>query len=220
MIRNESDLQRVDFGKGDGLVPVIVQDAHDARVLMLGYMNHLAAAETLRRGKVTFWSRSRNRLWEKGETSGHTLNLVSIALDCDQDALLVRATPKGPVCHRGTPTCFDAESVPANGSTRGTELEFLGVLEAIIAERMAAPDAGSYTAKLLAAGPKRIAQKVGEEGVEVALAGSSGETTELVSESADLLYHLIVMLKSRGSSLGAVAEELRRRHAAAPTRGR
>lgn len=210
MICNETDLRSIDFAKGDGLVPAIVQDAHSGRVLMLGYMNETAAAETLRRRKVTFWSRSRNRLWEKGESSGHTLALVSMSLDCDQDALLVRAAPAGPVCHRGTPTCFDDE-VAFDGSS----VDFLETLEGIIADRMVNPDPGSYTAKLIGAGTRRIAQKVGEEGVEVALAGVGGGKAELVSESADLLYHLIVMLKSRDSSLGDVTEELRRRHAAA-----
>ena len=213
MIRNEQDLARIDFAKGDGLVPVIVQDARSARVLMLGYMNAIAASETLRRGRVVFWSRSKNRLWEKGETSGHTLSVVSMALDCDDDTLLIRATPAGPVCHRGTTTCFDDDLVAAD------TLGFLGELEAVVATRMTAATDASYTAKLLAAGTRRIAQKVGEEGVEVALAGAAGDPKELVSESADLLYHLIVMLKSRGLSLGDVTAELQRRHADAVARG-
>jgi phosphoribosyl-ATP pyrophosphohydrolase/phosphoribosyl-AMP cyclohydrolase len=213
MIRNEQDLARIDFAKGDGLVPVIVQDAQNSRVLMLGYMNATAAAETLRRGRVVFWSRSKNRLWEKGESSGHTLTVVSMALDCDGDTLLIRATPAGPVCHRGTTTCFDDDAVTAE------TLGFLGELETIIAARMTSATDASYTAKLLAAGTRRIAQKVGEEGVEVALAGASGDAKELVSESADLLYHLLVMLKARDLSLGDVAAELRRRHRDAVARG-
>jgi len=213
MIRNEQDLARIDFAKGDGLVPVIVQDAQNSRVLMLGYMNATAAAETLRRGRVVFWSRSKNRLWEKGESSGHTLTVVSMALDCDVDTLLIRATPAGPVCHRGTTTCFDDDAVTAE------TLGFLGELETIIAARMTSATDASYTAKLLAAGTRRIAQKVGEEGLEVALAGASGDAKELVSESADLLYHLLVMLKARDLSLGDVAAELRRRHRDAVARG-
>jgi phosphoribosyl-ATP pyrophosphohydrolase/phosphoribosyl-AMP cyclohydrolase len=213
MIRNEQDLACIDFAKGDGLVPVIVQDAQNSRVLMLGYMNATAAAETLRRGRVVFWSRSKNRLWEKGESSGHTLTVVSMALDCDVDTLLIRATPAGPVCHRGTTTCFDDDAVTAE------TLGFLGELETIIAARMTSATDASYTAKLLAAGTRRIAQKVGEEGLEVALAGASGDAKELVSESADLLYHLLVMLKARDLSLGDVAAELRRRHRDAVARG-
>ena len=213
MIRNQQDLARIDFAKGDGLVPVIVQDAQNSRVLMLGYMNATAAAETLRRGRVVFWSRSKNRLWEKGESSGHTLTVVSMALDCDVDTLLIRATPAGPVCHRGTTTCFDDDAVTAE------TLGFLGELETIIASRMTSATDASYTAKLLAAGTRRIAQKVGEEGLEVALAGASGDAKELVSESADLLYHLLVMLKARDLSLGDVAAELRRRHRDAVARG-
>jgi len=213
MIRDQQDLARIDFAKGDGLVPVIVQDAQNSRVLMLGYMNATAAAETLRRGRVVFWSRSKNRLWEKGESSGHTLTVVSMALDCDVDTLLIRATPAGPVCHRGTTTCFDDDAVTAE------TLGFLGELETIIAARMTSATDASYTAKLLAAGTRRIAQKVGEEGLEVALAGASGDAKELVSESADLLYHLLVMLKARDLSLGDVAAELRRRHRDAVARG-
>lgn len=216
MIRNEQDLTRIDFAKGDGLVPVIVQDAASARVLMLGYMNSSAAAETLRRGRVVFWSRSKNRLWEKGETSGHSLGVVSMALDCDADTLLVRAVPAGPVCHRGTPTCFDDV---ADEAVAAETLGFLGELEAIIANRMTSATEASYTAKLLAAGTRRIAQKVGEEGVEVALAGAAGNREELISESADLLYHLIVMLKSRDLSLRDVAAELQSRHRVAVARG-
>ncbi|NDD75390.1 MAG: bifunctional phosphoribosyl-AMP cyclohydrolase/phosphoribosyl-ATP diphosphatase HisIE [Gammaproteobacteria bacterium] len=216
MIRNDQDLARIDFAKGDGLVPVIVQDAASARVLMLGYMNSSAAAETLRRGRVVFWSRSKNRLWEKGETSGHSLKLVSMTLDCDADTLLIRATPAGPVCHRGTTTCFDDV---ADDAVAAETLGFLDELEAIITHRMTSATDTSYTAKLLAAGPRRVAQKVGEEGVEVALAGAAGDVEELVSESADLLYHLIVMLKSRDLSLRDVTAELRRRHDDAVARG-
>ncbi|NBW89569.1 MAG: bifunctional phosphoribosyl-AMP cyclohydrolase/phosphoribosyl-ATP diphosphatase HisIE [Gammaproteobacteria bacterium] len=208
MISQESELQAVDFAKGDGLVPAIIQHSLDGRVLMLGYMNRMAAAETLRRQRVVFWSRSRDQLWEKGETSGHTLQLVSMQLDCDHDTLLIRALPKGPVCHRGTDTCFDDEGFAVS------DVAFLETLERVVAGRMASAAAGSYTAKLLAAGPKRIAQKVGEEGLEVALAGAAGDRAELVSESADLLYHLLVMLQARGSSLAEVAGELQRRHAA------
>ncbi|MHB8817239.1 MAG: bifunctional phosphoribosyl-AMP cyclohydrolase/phosphoribosyl-ATP diphosphatase HisIE, partial [Steroidobacteraceae bacterium] len=163
---------------------------------------------TLARGRVVFFSRSRQCLWEKGETSGHTLHLAGVRTDCDRDALLVTALPVGPVCHVGTATCFG--DGPPTGAGR---LAFLGALEAVIAQRMAERPEGSYTARLHASGPKRIAQKVGEEGLEVALAAVAETDDKLVAESADLLYHLLLLLKSRGLRLEHVVAELECRHA-------
>ncbi|MGD9599844.1 MAG: bifunctional phosphoribosyl-AMP cyclohydrolase/phosphoribosyl-ATP diphosphatase HisIE [Steroidobacteraceae bacterium] len=206
---SKADLVTIAFDARDGLVPAIVQDADAGDVLMLGYMNSAALTATIERGRVVFFSRSRKRLWEKGETSGHTLDLVDIAADCDSDTLLVTARPRGPVCHKGCRTCFG--DTPRNAT--GT-LDFLATLESLIARRHAGRPAGSYTTRLFDAGPTRIAQKVGEEGVEVALAGSSGSTDELAAEAADLLYHLLVLLRSRDLPLSRVMDELAARHAA------
>ena len=192
--------------KMSGLIPAIVQDAFDGRVLMQGYMNKDALTHTLESGQVTFWSRSREQLWTKGETSRHYLDLVDIHPDCDSDCLLVRARQEGPTCHLGLDTCFDAEArvMP--------ELAFLADLERVIACRDEERPAGSYTTKLLEAGVKRIAQKVGEEGVETALAAAAGGDEEVLNESADLLYHLLVLLRSRKLELGSLVEVLKIRH--------
>lgn len=208
---SEPDIERLDFGKGDGLLPVIVQHARFGEVLMLGYMNPEALRETLRRRRVVFWSRSKQRLWEKGETSGNHLAVLDVRADCDQDALLVVVEPAGPVCHLGTRSCF-GDTGPSRAGGPG----FLDELERVIEDRIARPgvDSGSYTARLFAAGPRRIAQKVGEEGVEVALAAVAQEPEALVAESADLLFHLIVLLRARGLRLDDVVAELARRHAA------
>lgn len=201
------DVDSLDFAKGDGLLPAIVQDVDRGAVLMLGYMNRDALRETLIRGRVVFFSRSKQRLWEKGETSGHALQLVGVAADCDRDTLLVQARPLGPACHLGTPTCF------GNGpQSRAERLSFLGTLEDVIERRIAADAANSYTVKLFREGTRRIAQKVGEEGVEVALAASAGDDSEVVTESADLLYHLALLLRARGLGLEQVADELAARH--------
>ncbi len=203
-----ADVGRLDFTKGDGLIPAVVQHAGTGAVLMVGYMNPDALRETFSRRHVVFYSRSKQRLWEKGETSGHFLEWVEIRTDCDSDALLVTALPKGPVCHTGTATCFG--DAPLTSAER---LAFLADLEGIIERRVADRPEGSYTARLFSQGPKRIAQKVGEEGLEVALA-SVGETDDkVVSESADLLFHLLVLLKSRGLPLTKVVAELASRHA-------
>jgi phosphoribosyl-AMP cyclohydrolase / phosphoribosyl-ATP pyrophosphohydrolase len=200
-----ADLCALDFAKGAGLLPAIVQHADNAAVLMLGYMSPEALAATLARGRVVFFSRSRGALWQKGATSGHTLQLVSVHADCDRDALLVRARPHGPTCHLGSSSCFgEAATAPEN---------FLGQLEALIAARRHLAPQASYTARLTAAGLPRMAQKVGEEAVEVVLAGSGGSERELVSESADLLFHLLVLLAARGVPLAAVTRELAARHA-------
>jgi phosphoribosyl-AMP cyclohydrolase / phosphoribosyl-ATP pyrophosphohydrolase len=200
------DIPALDFDKCGGLLPAIVQHAQTGAVLMLGYMNREALRETLTRRRIVFFSRSRQCLWEKGETSGHTLKLIGVLTDCDRDTLLITALPAGPVCHLGTATCF-GESPPAAG-----RLAFLGALESVIARRMADRPEGSYTARLHAQGPKRLAQKVGEEGLEVALAAVAEADDKLIAESADLLYHLLLLLKSRGLRLEHVVAELESRH--------
>ncbi|HEY6456564.1 MAG TPA: bifunctional phosphoribosyl-AMP cyclohydrolase/phosphoribosyl-ATP diphosphatase HisIE [Steroidobacteraceae bacterium] len=204
-----SDLSRLDFSKGAGLLPAIIQHADTGAVLMLGYMNAAALAATQTRGRVVFYSRGRQRLWEKGETSGHTLNVEAIRIDCDADALLISARPLGPTCHEGTITCFGDAAL--NGATR---LGFLAQLTAIIEQRSHESADRSYTAKLLDGGLARMAQKVGEEGVEVALAAVAQSDDKLVAESADLLFHLMVLLKAKGLQLEDVVKELAVRHAA------
>ncbi len=202
-------LDELDWTKSGGLLPAVVQDATSGAVLMLGYMNREALTQTLSTGRAVFYSRTRQRLWLKGETSGNYLNVVGIHADCDRDSLLVLATPTGPVCHEGTPTCF---TQPA---TAAEPLAFFAELEAIIGRRIAQnpqDTATSYTARLLAEGPARIAQKIGEEGVEVALAAVGSDDARIVSETADLAYHLLLLLKSRNLSLGQVAQELKSRH--------
>lgn len=175
---------------GDGLLPVVVQDAHTLRVLMLGYMDREALAVTLAGDRVTFFSRSRRRLWTKGESSGHHLTLVSIETDCDADTLLVRAIPHGPTCHRGTTSCF----ADAAGDT-------LADVDSVIAQRERDRPEGSYTTTLFESGVRRIAQKVGEEGVETALAAVAEDDAALLGEAADLAYHLLVLLRARGLGL-------------------
>jgi phosphoribosyl-ATP pyrophosphohydrolase/phosphoribosyl-AMP cyclohydrolase len=199
-----------DWEKMEGLLPAIVQDAFDGRVLMLGYMNAEALRVTAETGKVTFWSRSREALWTKGETSGNVLNFVEAALDCDRDCLLVQAHPAGPTCHTGTPTCFDTPGESGPGPRPG--LAFLAELERVIKERDRLRPEGSYTTRLLEEGVKRIAQKVGEEGVETALAAAAGGTDELLDESSDLLYHLLVLLRSRQLDLADLLARLAARH--------
>ncbi len=188
-----------------GMIPAIVQDSASGEVRMLGYMNRDALEATVKTGFVTFYSRSRGALWRKGETSGNTLALVGIALDCDRDALLVTATPNGPTCHNGTTSCFGDTQAPGTG--------FIAELERALIDRAKADPATSYTARLLSEGVKRVAQKVGEEGVETALAGVAGDDAELASEAADLVYHLTLLLQARGLSWSPVIDELRRRHA-------
>ncbi|MEE2566736.1 bifunctional phosphoribosyl-AMP cyclohydrolase/phosphoribosyl-ATP diphosphatase HisIE [Hyphobacterium marinum] len=202
-----TDAPDIDFDKGEGLVPAIVQDAATRQVLMLGYMNRDAFTRTLETGQVTFFSRSKNRLWTKGETSGNTLSLVSIRSDCDRDTLLVEARPAGPACHTGSVSCFDDGDAPGLG--------FLARLSDVIASRRDTDPSGSYVAKLLAAGPQRMAQKVGEEGVETALAAVSGDIADLTGEAADLVFHLLVLLEGKGVGFDTVIAELRRRHAEA-----
>ena len=207
LIRDSRDVNLVDWDKVEGLVPAIVQHAFDGRVLMQAFMNLEALSYTLDNGLVTFWSRSRDELWTKGATSGNTLKLVEVHADCDSDSLLVHAVPAGPTCHQGTDTCFDDG---LNKTAPG--LAFLAELERVIAQRYEDRPEGSYTTKLFDAGVKRIAQKVGEEGVEAALAAATGDTGELANESADLLYHLLVLLRESGLTLGDVVKTLETRH--------
>jgi phosphoribosyl-ATP pyrophosphohydrolase/phosphoribosyl-AMP cyclohydrolase len=201
------DLAKVAFDKGGGLVPAIVQDADTGAVLMLAYMNREALEQTLARKRAVFFSRSKQRLWEKGETSGHTLDVVDIAVDCDNDTLLVTARPRGPACHNGTLTCFGDESRAA-----ATGIAFLAKLERVIAQRATEKPEASYTARLFEKGVAKIAQKVGEEGVEVALAGVAESPEKVIGESADLLFHLLVLLRARGVPLREVVRELESRH--------
>jgi phosphoribosyl-ATP pyrophosphohydrolase/phosphoribosyl-AMP cyclohydrolase len=203
----------------DGLVPAIVQDVHDGRVLMLAWMDAEALAATVETGEVHFHSRSRDRLWRKGETSGNVLRLVSVATDCDADALLVTVDPVGPTCHRGTRSCFDLDGAPAGRDTQG--FAFLESLWATIADRVERRPEGSYTTRLLDGGVDAVARKVTEEATEVLLAakddavGSSEATrAALAGESADLLYHVLVLLAERGLPPTAVLETLRARHRA------
>jgi phosphoribosyl-ATP pyrophosphohydrolase/phosphoribosyl-AMP cyclohydrolase len=208
---NPETMNGLDWAKGEGLLPAIVQDAVTGRVLMLGYMTRETLEETLECGRVVFFSRSRGGRWLKGETSGHFLNVVQVVTDCDRDSLLVLANPVGPTCHTGAVSCF-VGARPAVAE----DAQFLAELEQIIGSRIAEQPEGSYTAHLFSQGVGRIAQKVGEEGVETALAAVSRDDASLVGESADLLYHLLVLLKSRNLSLADVAGELRSRHSARP----
>ena len=207
LIRDSQDINTLQWQKMDGLMPATVQDAFDGRVLMQAYMSREALARSLDIGKVTFWSRSRNTLWTKGETSGNKLQLVAIHADCDNDCLLVLAIPSGPACHRNTDTCFDSDQHKVM-----PELAFLASLERLVTRRETERPEGSYTTKLFEAGVKRIAQKVGEEGVETALAAVVGDRDELVNESADLLYHLLVLLRASGLGLSDVTTVLSSRH--------
>lgn len=194
-------MEMLAWNKQGGLLPAIVQDAVTQRMLMLGYMDRAALEATLASGRVTFYSRSRARLWVKGETSGNALELVSIAADCDNDSLLVQARPQGPTCHRGTVSCF-----------AGAPGDFLAELDALIAKRHDDRPQGSYTTQLFDAGIRRIAQKVGEEGVETALAAVVQDDAALLGEAADLIYHLTVLLRARGLGLHDVTAVLRARH--------
>jgi phosphoribosyl-ATP pyrophosphohydrolase/phosphoribosyl-AMP cyclohydrolase len=194
----------IDWEKGGGLVPAIVQDSKTEQVLMLGYMNEASLAKTQEIGLVTFYSRSRQELWTKGETSGNTLKLQSITVDCDKDTLLVRAIPTGPTCHEGTVSCF--------GETGPEGLGFLSYLEDLIDARKSADADSSYTASLLQGPLRRAAQKVGEEGVETALAAVAETEDKLTSEAADLMYHLLVLLAAKDVKLESVISELKSRH--------
>ena len=195
----------IDFEKMGGLVPAIIQDADTRQVLMLGFMNEEAYEKTLETGHVTFWSRTRQTLWTKGETSGHFLNLVDMKTDCDQDTLLVRVHPIGPTCHTGTDTCWAEDNTP-------NPLLFLGELQSFIDRRKEEMPEGSYTTSLFNKGINKIAQKVGEEALETVIEATNGTKEHLVYEASDLLYHLLVMLTEKGLRIEDVAAELQQRH--------
>lgn len=196
----------IDFEKTDGLVPAIIQDNTTRNVLMLGYMNREAYEKTMATGKVTFWSRSRNCLWTKGETSGNFLNLVDIKVDCDNDTILVRVNPTGPACHLGTDTCW-GETNDAN------PLLFLTELQDFINKRHEEMPEGSYTTSLFKDGLNRMAQKVGEEALEAVIEATNGTNDRLIYEASDMFYHLIVLLTSKGLRIEDIAKELKERHA-------
>lgn len=200
---SEQQVAQLDWDKVDNLMPAIVQHAISGEVLMMGYMNQEALAVTQQTGKVTFFSRTKQRLWTKGESSGNVLNVVNINPDCDNDTLLILANPVGPTCHLGNNSCF----APA-----ASDWGFLYQLEQLLASRKSADPASSYTAKLYASGTKRIAQKVGEEGVETALAATVNDREELTNEASDLMYHLLVLLQDQDLNLSKVIGRLRERH--------
>ena len=195
----------IDFDKMDGLVPAIIQDAKTRKVLMLGYMNQEAFRKTQETGRVTFWSRTRQTLWTKGETSGNYLNVVSISIDCDNDTLLIQANPQGPVCHTGADTCWGEDN-------RANPLTFLTELSDFIEQRHREMPEGSYTTSLFNDGLNRMAQKVGEEALELVIEATNGTNERLIYEGSDMLYHLIVLLTSKGLSIEDLANELIERH--------
>lgn len=196
---------KIDFDKLGGLVPAIIQDARTKNVLMLGFMNQEAYEKTVETGKVTFWSRTRNTLWTKGETSGNFLNVVSIQNDCDDDTLLIKVNPMGPTCHTGTDTCWGEVN-------ENNPLFFLSELQDFIEKRKEEMPEGSYTTSLFRKGINKIAQKVGEEALETVIEATNGTNEQLVYEASDMFYHLIVMLTSKGLRIEDVANELRKRH--------
>ena len=198
----------LDFDKMGGLVPAVIQDAQTSQVLMLGYMNQEAYDKTLKEGLVTFFSRSKNRLWTKGETSGHTLQLVSVDEDCDNDALLIKVKPNGPTCHTGDTSCFGEDA----SSKRVAAIQFIARLEEVIQQRKANPTEASYTNFLFDKGVNKIAQKVGEEAVETVIDAVAGKTDTMKGEAADLLYHLLVLLAATGLELADVVAVLEERH--------
>ena len=195
---------KLDFEKMGGLIPAIVQDNNTNKVLMLGFMNEEAYEETKETGKVTFFSRTKNRLWKKGETSGNTLQVVSMMVDCDNDTILIKANPAGPVCHTGADTCFGEKNVE--------DIMFLKYLQDFIEQRRQEMPEGSYTTSLFLKGVNRMAQKVGEEAVETVIEATNGTEDGFIYEASDLIYHLIVLLTSKGLRLEDLARELKKRH--------
>ncbi len=197
-----TDLSKLDFDKTSGLIPAIIQDYRTNKVLMLGYMNEEALQKTVREQKVTFYSRSKQRLWTKGETSSNFLNVIEIKVDCDRDTLLIRARPDGPTCHTGADTCFDEIN----------DAWDLSVLESIIQERKKNPAKGSYTSSLFESGLNKVAQKVGEEAVELVIEAKDNNAELFLNEAADLMFHYLVLLTAKGYSLNDVLAVLRSRH--------
>ena len=202
----------IDFNKMDGLVPAIIQDAQTDKVLMLGFMNEEAYKKTVETGKVTFWSRTRNTLWTKGETSGNFLNVVEILNDCDQDTLLIKANPVGPVCHTGADTCWNEKNPHKPANSKDNALLFLSELQDFIEKRHEEMPEGSYTTSLFKDGLNRMAQKVGEEALELVIEACNGTNERMIYEGSDMLYHLIVLLTSKGLRIEDMAAELRVRH--------
>lgn len=199
------NISQIDFKKLDGLVPAVVQDSQTMKVLMVGFMNEEAVAKTQEIGKVTFFSRTKNRLWTKGEESGNFLNVVSILIDCDDDTLLIKAKPVGPVCHTGADTCFD--EVNPKG-----DVQFLSYLQDFIDKRKAEMPEGSYTTSLFTKGTRKITQKVGEEAVETIIGAMANDDENFIYEAGDLLYHLIVLLTHKGYRIEDIVRELQKRH--------
>ncbi len=195
---------KLDFKKMGGLIPAIVQDVNTNKVLMLGFMNEEAYEETKETGKVTFFSRTKNRLWMKGETSGNTLQVVNMMVDCDNDTILIKAIPAGPVCHTGADTCFGEKNIE--------DIMFLKYLQDFIERRRQDMPEGSYTTSLFQKGVNRMAQKVGEEAVETVIEATNGTEDGFIYEASDLVYHLIVLLTSKGLRLEDLARELKKRH--------
>ena len=202
----------IDFYKMDGLVPAIIQDAQTDKVLMLGFMNEEAYKKTVETGKVTFWSRTRNTLWTKGETSGNFLNVVEILNDCDQDTLLIKANPVGPVCHTGADTCWNEKNPHKPANSKDNALLFLSELQDFIEKRHEEMPEGSYTTSLFKDGLNRMAQKVGEEALELVIEACNGTNERMIYEGSDMLYHLIVLLTSKGLRIEDMASELRECH--------
>lgn len=196
---------KLDFNKQGGLIPAIIQDAQTGNVLMLGFMNEEAYQKTVETNKVTFFSRTKQRLWTKGETSGNFLHVIKILIDCDNDTLLIKANPAGPICHTGTDTCFGESNNP-------NQILFLQYLQDFIDRRYKEMPEGSYTTSLFQKGINRMAQKVGEEAVETVIEATNGTENGFIYEASDLLYHLIVLLTSKGMRLETLAEELKKRH--------
>ena len=195
---------KIDFEKMDGLGPAIIQAAKTLKVLMLGFMNEEAYQKTVETGKVTFWSRTKNRLWTKGETSGNFLNVVEIKNDCDNDTLLIKVNPVGPVCHTGADTCWDEKNE--------NPIMFLTELQRFIEKRHEEMPEGSYTTSLFKDGLSRMTQKVGEEAVELVIESMKGDNERMIYEASDMFYHLIVLLTSKGLSIEDIAKELIERH--------
>ncbi|MCW3125106.1 MAG: bifunctional phosphoribosyl-AMP cyclohydrolase/phosphoribosyl-ATP diphosphatase [Bacteroidetes bacterium] len=195
---------KIDFDKGNGLVPCIIQDDTTSKVLMMGYMNQAAVDQTLADRRITFFSRSKGRLWTKGEESGHYLDLISLTADCDSDTLLAKVKPHGPVCHTGTDTCWGESNAPS-------ALSFLAELEATIALRKSSPSSDSYTSQLFSKGINKIAQKVGEEAVELVIEAKDDNKELFLGEAADLLYHYLVLLHAKGFTLEDVSQTLKTR---------
>lgn len=203
-MRKLTNTNQVDFGKNDGLVPVVVQDVQTLKVLMLGYMNREALEKTLASKKVTFFSRSKQRLWTKGETSGHFLLAREVLIDCDKDTILVKAMPQGPTCHLGDDTCFNEQN--------GSNTHFLDYLTEVIRQRRQGDPEQSYTAALFQKGINKIAQKVGEEAVELVIEAKDDDEERFLNEGADLLFHYLLLLEAKGHSLQEVIEVLEARH--------